>query len=245
MKDKKGVLFGIGVGPGDPELLTLKAQRLLLKTKHIFTATSAPSKESLALKIASPHLRKDAIIYPLSFPMTRDKEKLKRAWDENAKKVLNILKMGENAIFLTLGDPSTYSTFTYLYRTLNKLDDKIKIEVIPGITSFQAAAATLKIPLVESEESFVVISGAKGANELKKVIKWCDNIVILKAYKKYDDLISCIKEYNLVDHTVGVRHIGLEGESIAWDITKWDGDKPSYFTLLLLKKGQSKKRLTD
>ena len=245
MKDKKGILFGIGVGPGDPELLTLKAQKLLLRIKYVFTATSGHSKESLALKIASPHLRKDAIVYPLSFPMTREKKELKKAWEKNAQNVLNILNKGEDAIFLTLGDPSTYSTFTYLYRTLYKLDETIKIKVIPGITSFQAAAATLQIPLVESEESFVVISGAKGTEEFKKVIECCDNIVILKAYKKYNDLVSCIEDYNLIDNAIGIRHIGLKEESIAWDITQWDGDKPSYFTLILIKKSKPSKRLAD
>ncbi len=240
---KMGTLYGIGVGPGDPELLTLKAKRALNKVEVIFSATSGKSTRSLALDIVKDILSPGKKVIPLHFPMTRDKKLLERAWNENSDKVLGQLKKNVDVAFVTLGDPSTYSTFTYLHRVISKKEPRAPVEVIPGITSFQAAAARLKIPLSEGEESLVILSGAKGERELKDVIDICDNMVILKAYRHYDSILKLLEKRNLVGKAIGARNIGLKNESLTRDIRKWDGRNPSYFTLLLVKKQNSKKKL--
>ncbi len=240
---RMGTLYGVGVGPGDPELLTLKAQRILNEVGVIFSATSGKSTKSLALEIVKDILSPDQKIIPLHFPMTRNKGLLKRAWNENSDTVLGHLKKNIDVAFITLGDPSTYSTFTYLHRFISKKEPNAQIEIIPGITSFQAAAARLKIPLSEGEESLVIISGAKGERELKNVIDTCDNIVILKAYRHYDSILRLLEKRELIEKGFGARNIGLKDESLTTDIKKWDGKNPSYFTLLLVKKQNSKKKL--
>ena len=108
---KYGTLYGIGVGPGDPELITLKAMKILRKVAVVFAAASTKNNYSLAVDIASAHLPKDVPVKFIGFPMTRDKEILKTAWQDNARKVAEPLKKGKDVAFITLGDPMTYSTF--------------------------------------------------------------------------------------------------------------------------------------
>ncbi|NPA95803.1 MAG: precorrin-2 C(20)-methyltransferase [Thermodesulfobacteria bacterium] len=240
-----GTLYAIGVGPGDPELITLKASKILGSIKYLFAATSKGEKESLALKIAMPHVKNGPEIIPLMFPMVRDKEALEKAWNEAAKKVCEPLFKGMDAAFVTLGDPSTYSTFTYLHRKLKAMAPGLKVEIIPGITSFQAAAARLQVPLAEAEESLAVVSGAKGSREIRQILPYCDNLVIMKAYRHYGEIVRCLEEMGLAQKTMAVRRVGLEGESVTTRLKEWDGQKPSYFTLLLTKKGKREKKLHD
>ncbi len=243
MSSDTGTLYAIGVGPGDPDFLTLKALKILKKIRFIFTAASGEKKKSLALTIALPHLKNKPEIIPLIFPMVRDKTILEEAWEKAALKVLSVLDKGEDAAFVTLGDPSTYSTFTYLHRVLTQKRPEVNVQIVPGITSFQAAAARVQIPLAEGEESLMIVSGAKGSTEIEKAIDCCDNMVIMKAYKYYRDIVDTLERLNLLDKTVAVRRIGLKGESVTNRLKEWDGQSPSYFTLLLTKKGNQAKKL--
>ena len=125
-KQALGKLCAIGVGPGDSELLTIKAVRRLKDMKTVFAATSNKQQDSLAVQIARPHLNPGAELIPLHFPMARDKQLLENIWTENARKVLDVLRRPADAAFITLGDPSTYSTFTY-----GTSAGSVKIKVIP------------------------------------------------------------------------------------------------------------------
>ena len=243
-QNKTGTLYGIGVGPGDPKLLTLKAAELLGKIKWIFAAASNKEGKSLALQIAEQFIHPNAQIMPLYFPMTRDKQTLEKAWQENCEKVKSVLKKGQDAAFLTLGDPSTYSTFTYLLRKLNQ-GSLFNVEIVPGITSYQASAAITGIPLAEAEESFTIVSGAKGTSELEQALKYADNIVVLKAYKHYWQIVNLLKQKGLAEKTVAIRRCGLPDEEISFNIEEWNGEEKSYFTLLIIKKGTIKKQLSS
>ncbi len=242
-ENNSGTLYAVGVGPGDPELLTIKGKRVLERVKYVFSATSKREKKSLALDIARPFLKEDAQIVPLVFPMVRDKKVLEEAWKNAAQKVLELLGTGSDGAFVTLGDPCTYSTFTYLQRTVTSLLPETKVEIIPGITSFQAAAARVKSPLAEGEESLAVVSGAKGGKEIKRLAHHVDNLVIMKAYRHYNEVVDCLDELGLLKGTVAVRRVGLDGESVTEKLRDWDGHKPSYFTLLISKKNREDKKL--
>lgn len=144
-----GTLHGIGVGPGDPELITLKAARLLGQVDVVFAAASTRNDYSVALSIVAPHISDTARVLRLDFPMTRDQARLQAAWDDNAAQVLGALETGRDAAFITLGDPMTYSTYLYLARTLKARRADIALAVTPGISSVQAAAAAAGIGLAE------------------------------------------------------------------------------------------------
>ncbi|MDD4892281.1 MAG: precorrin-2 C(20)-methyltransferase, partial [Phycisphaerae bacterium] len=135
---KNGTLYGIGVGAGDPEWLTVKAARLLGATRHICVPRSRVAAESVALDIARRHLRADAVIHEITFPMTSDAAVLRQSWHAAAEQVNAILAGGEDCCFLTLGDAMLYSTWIYLLRELRAIDANASVEIVPGITAFSA-----------------------------------------------------------------------------------------------------------
>jgi len=235
MITKTGTLYGIGVGPGDPELITLKALRVLQHVRHIFAACSTKNSYSLALSIVRCHLN-GAGIEHLPFPMSKDARVLAEAWEQNARRVLEVLATGSDAAFVTLGDPLTYSTFGYLLKTLKRLNPEVAIVTIPGITSYSAAAALTHIPLTEGEESFYLVSGALGAAQLKEVIDKTDNIVILKTYRYFDEIYRVLEDMDLLDRTTCISRCGLEGETIVENLRDLKGRELPYLSMVIIKK---------
>jgi precorrin-2/cobalt-factor-2 C20-methyltransferase len=223
------------VGPGDPELITLKALKVLQHVPHIFASCSTKNTYSLALSIVRCHLN-GAGIEPLPFPMTKDPEELASAWEQNARRVLEVLATGSDAAFVTLGDPLTYSTFGYLLKTLKRLSPEVPIVTIPGITSYSAAAALTHIPLTEGEESFYLVSGALGAAQLKEVIDKTDNIVILKTYRYFDEIYRVLEDLDLLDRTTCISRCGLEGEAIVENLRDLKGRELPYLSMVIIKK---------
>ncbi|OIO03329.1 MAG: precorrin-2 C(20)-methyltransferase [Desulfovibrionaceae bacterium CG1_02_65_16] len=229
-----GTLYGIGVGPGDPDLLTLKAIKTLQKVDVVLAAASTKNEASLALSIARPHLGPQAETLRLNFPMTRDAGVLENAWRENADAVAKILDAGRSAAFLTLGDPLTYSTFGYLARAL-ALRSEAPVAVIPGITSYQAAAAATGRVLVESGESLAVVSGVADEDSLTRVLESAQCAVILKAYKNLPAIRRVLEKLGLGDSSVFVTRLGLEGEEILTGLRNLP-EKPSYYSLILVRR---------
>lgn len=234
-----GTLYGIGVGPGDPDLITLKAMNTLKGVDVVFAAASTTNSHSLAEKIVTPHLKEGVHIKRLNFPMTRDRSILDAAWQENAEIVITTLRKGQDAALITLGDPLTYSTFGYVMRKIKESTQDIPIKIIPGITSYQAGSASAGMILAEGEESFTVISGALGSENLKKVINSTDTVVMLKVYRNYKEIFNTLDELDLTDRSVLVSKCGLEGEEVFQDIKVRPDNLPPYLSLLLIKKKNS------
>jgi precorrin-2/cobalt-factor-2 C20-methyltransferase len=235
MTPKHGTFYGIGVGPGDPDLITLKAVRVLQQVPHIFASCSTKNSYSLALNIVRPHLN-GAGLEHLPFPMTQDAQVLKEAWDKNAARVLEVLASGADAAFITLGDPLTYSTFGYLLKTLKRLNPALRLVTIPGITSYAAAAARTHIPLTEGEESFVVVSGARGADRLREVADKSDNIVMLKTYRNFAEIYCALEDLDLLDRAVCISRCGLDGETVVENLRDLKGQPLPYLSMVIIKK---------
>ncbi|NOX32388.1 MAG: precorrin-2 C(20)-methyltransferase [Deltaproteobacteria bacterium] len=233
--EKTGKLFGVGVGPGDPELITIKAVRIIKGADIIFTAASTKNTYSLAVEIASPYISSTATIEKLSFPMTKDARETEAAWTRNAKKIAVFLKQGKNAVFLTLGDPTTYSTFGYILKKMDCVMPEADIETIPGITSFHAASARLNRILVEGEESLLITSGAYGGQRIRN-IDGVENVAVVKAYKNIKDINKALKETGLNNRCVAVSKCGRENEEIIKDFNKLEKRAPDYWTLILASK---------
>ncbi|MGC9196239.1 MAG: precorrin-2 C(20)-methyltransferase [Syntrophobacteraceae bacterium] len=233
-----GTLFGIGVGPGDPELLTIKAARILKEVSHVFAASSSKNDYSLAYSIVSQHLREGATVEQLAFPMTFKAEQLENAWRANCEKVSAILEQGQNVAFLTLGDPLIYSTFAYLMRKVRNRFPQVNITVVPAITSFQAAAACAREPLVEGEETLTIVSGAKGTNRLAGAIDMAENVVIMKTYKHFPQILGKLREEGLEERFCFVSRCGLEGQIVEHDFTRLAAmeEPPNYLSLMIIKK---------
>ncbi|MGD2186612.1 MAG: precorrin-2 C(20)-methyltransferase, partial [Desulfobacterales bacterium] len=136
----------------------------------------------------------------------------------------------------TLGDAMTYSTFGYIVRYISAAAPHLKIETIPGISSYQAAAARLNTPLVEGEESLMVVSGAKGGNHLRALSGKPENVVFLKAYRNIKDITDAIKESGSYQECVGIKNCGHENEEIIPNIEALNSQTPNYWTLIIAKK---------
>ncbi len=238
-KTKTGTLYGIGVGPGDPELITIKASKILNKVDVIFAAASTKNTYSLAMSIAKPHIPATTPVRMLSFPMTKDKKKTEETWRDHALTINKELELGRDVAFLTLGDCMIYSTYGYILEHIRKIASHVNVKSIPGITSYQAAASCLNMPLVEGEESLLMVSGARGGDHLRQLSVKPEAVVFLKAYRNIKDIDSALNESGLYNHSVGVLNCGHPEEEIVTDIKELGKRQPNYWTLIIAKQSKN------
>lgn len=227
-----GKIYGIGVGPGDSDLLTVRAVRVLAKVDIVFAASSTKNEYSHSLEIASEFVHDDCEVVKLGYPMTRDHDVLNDAWEENCRIACEMLKGGKTAAFLTLGDPLIYSTFGYMMQTMKRLCPEVEFEVVPGITSYQAAAARSQQVLVESGQNLLLTSGVADPEKFAETLEMVDNAVILKAYRNFPELRETVNEMGTKDVKFYTR-LGLDGEAIYLDINEVP-EKTNYLSLMLL-----------
>lgn len=239
MKTKPGTLYGIGVGPGDPELMTIKAAKILGQVDTVFAAASSKNNHSLAVNIAREYIPDSAIVKILRFPMTRDKNITHEAWQKNAHTIMDVLEKGKNGVFLTLGDAMTYSTFGYVVKHIKSIAPHTDIQTVPGITSYQAAAARLNTPLVEGEESLMIVSGVNGGDRLRELSGKPENVVFLKAYRNVSDIKAAIDEIGHYSSCVGVKNCSHADEEIIPSLEVLGKCIPDYWTLIIAKKYNS------
>ncbi|WP_028325112.1 precorrin-2 C(20)-methyltransferase [Desulfatirhabdium butyrativorans] len=240
MNQPSGTLYGIGVGPGDPELIPVKSTRILQAVDVVFAAASTKNDYSLAVSIARPYIPEATPIRMLRFPMSTRAEETHGAWRCNAQCILNELDQGKDAAFLTLGDSMTYSTYGYVLRQIGSMRPDAHVVTIPGITSYQAAAAAMNTPLVEGEESMLLVSGAQGGDRLRQFGMKPDTVVFLKAYRNVGDIHAAIEESHAYDRCVGISNCGMPDQHIETDIRQYLDRKPDYWTLIIAKRNRER-----
>jgi precorrin-2/cobalt-factor-2 C20-methyltransferase len=233
MTSRCGTLYGIGVGPGDPDLVTLKAVKVLRRVQVVFAASSTRNDHSQAVRIAAAHIPPGTEVRRLPFPMTRDREQTLAAWRTNAQTLIAELRAGRDVAFLTLGDALTYSTFGYVLRQVQHMAPEIRVETVPGITSYQAAAACLNRPLVEGDEALLVLSGASGGQRLRQMGVKPENVVFLKAYRHLEDICQALAEVDMLKTSSAVVNCGLENQAITDDLAALCRMPPQYWTLVI------------
>ncbi|MFZ5945317.1 MAG: precorrin-2 C(20)-methyltransferase [Bacillota bacterium] len=232
-----GKLYGVGVGPGDPELLTLKAVKILEKVQVVCFPVSQREKPSIALEIASGAVKGDWRVLELHLPMTRDTHVLEKHWQQAAQEVAEILSRGEDCAFITLGDPSFYSTFIYLVRKLKKMISDLQVEIIPGISSPNLLAAMAQVPLAESEEKLVIIPGINELAEIEEVLDKFENIMFLKIGRTLPEVYRVLKARGLEKKAVYGARCGFEDGYISFDLDEVADQSRDYLSVLLVKKG--------
>ena len=210
---KKGKLYGIGVGPGDTELLTIKASKILKIVGVICSPRSAESKPSIALSIIKPILNEREgeyeIIDPL-FPMIEDKKELNTYWDHAAELIIPKLEEGKDVAFITLGDPTIFSTFSYVAKRISKAG--FVIEIVPGITSFTGCAAAAGISLVEKDEILVIVP--KIDDRLEKIMDHGDTFVIMKTSRHSDALEDIVNGDEREKTVISVQNCSMPDENV-------------------------------
>lgn len=233
----KGKLYGLGIGPGDPELLTLKAYRLLRSVAVVCVPKSKQENASVALDIVRPHLLEGQKVIEVVMPMHRDRQLLQEYWRQAARQVLVHLHQGQNVAFLTLGDPLFYSTYAYLMRAVVELDPGIQAETVPGITSINAAAARLNLPLAEGAEGLAVLPHLEDMAELDTVLKTFPNVVLMKAARYSEEIVKYLEDHGLTECATLVSRCGQKDEQVVRDVRILKDTPVDYFSLMLIRQG--------
>jgi precorrin-2/cobalt-factor-2 C20-methyltransferase len=192
----------VGCGPGDPELLTVKATYILRNADVIFTPTAREGKPSMALSIVQQYVNATAKIVDLIFPMVKNREQAKLYWRRNAEQIAETAKMGKNVVYLTVGDPSLYSTWIYIQREIKSRYPEVNVKIIPGIPSVFAFAAQAKISLVEGDETLGIIPACYDLEKVKRTAHSCDTLVFLKDGRYFGAVIDMLGSAGFSDDSM-------------------------------------------
>lgn len=231
-----GIFYGVGVGPGDPELLTVKAASVLSGCPNVFVPKARLGSESVALEIARKYLCPSAEVRELVFPMTADQALLEQRWRESAEVVARVLEEGSDACFLTLGDPMVYSTYIYVLRALEQRLPGLTTITIPGITSFCAAAAVTHFPLGEGKELITIVPTSDDLTVLRRALETRGTVVLMKIGKRLREILEILEEFRLIEHSVFVSRAGLDRQHIELDLRKLRVEDPEagYLSVIIV-----------
>lgn len=236
-------LICVGCGPGDPELLTVKAVKAIRNADVIICPTSKEGKTSIAYSIITSVIdnSKKPEIINLVFPMVKEKETLENTWKKNSQEIAKVIKSGKNVVYLTVGDPSLYSTWIYIQRELKSKYPEIKIEVIPGIVSMFAFASKVGISLAEGDETVAVIPACYDLSRVKETARNCDTMIFLKDGRYFDKVVSLLKEAGFSDESIFAiaQDIGTDEEIVKkltlGEVTS-DTFTNKYFSIMVVKR---------
>ncbi|HAA95536.1 MAG: precorrin-2 C(20)-methyltransferase [SAR202 cluster bacterium] len=231
---KLGCLYGIGVGPGDPDLITLKALKALQKAPVICVPQAANRRDSYALSIVKDYVTPEQEILRAPFP-TDDAEGAARVWREAAKLVIERLEKGQDVAFLTEGDPMLFSTFSYVLAGVQEMCPQAPIEIIPGVSSVMAAAASSGAPLVTHGQRLAILPAAYGLEDLSQATDKFDTVVLMKVSPKIDETLADLKKLGLTGQSTYVRRVSTDREKVIKDVTKITPEDMDYFSLLIVK----------
>jgi len=232
-----GTLYGVGAGPGDPELISVKGLRLLQSSPVVAFPAGLGGKPGVAQQIVAQWLRPDQVQLALEFPYVQDEATLRRAWEAAAAQVWNYLQRSDDVVFVSEGDVSFYSTFTYLAQTVMQQHPTVEVETIPGICSPMAAAAALGIPLTVRAERLMVLPALYTVADLETALEAADVLVLMKVSSVYEQVWSVLERRNLLQHSYVVERASQPTQVIHADLRDRPSLKLPYFSLLLVKCG--------
>ncbi|MFW6269183.1 MAG: precorrin-2 C(20)-methyltransferase [Bacillota bacterium] len=231
----KGKLYGVGVGPGDADLLTLKAVEVLEKVDYICAPQTGKKEDSLALKIVQENINCKDKVMKLNFPMIYSKNDLNYARDVAALKIRKKLAKGKDLAFITIGDPLLYSTYIYILTRLNNGEFDFSIQTIPGITSFSACMASCNLPLAKNNENIAILPDVKDEEMLENTLKNFSNTIIMKLSKNFDKVYKILNRLQLKENTIMASRCGHKEEAYVEDIDNLSDKDIDYLSLFITK----------
>lgn len=227
----RGMLYGVGVGPGDPELITRKAERVI-RQSAVLAVPDAGRGEKTALNIVG-ELAEGKQLLSCAAPMVRDHEALNAAYERNADLVCAALDEGKDVAFITLGDPTVYSTYLYLHKKV--VARGYDAEIISGVPSFCAVAARLGTALCEKSERLLIVPASH--KDVTDCLDLDANLVFMKAGKEIGALKETLDHHGLLDKASLVANCGMEGELVCPNFADLE-EGSGYFSVVLVKKGE-------
>lgn len=233
----------IGVGPGDPELLTLKAARTLEKCQVWLAPAARKNGESTALAIASGAVSvagKEILTH--HFPMkkvhrgeTPDPE-VKEAWEQVVALIMTELKAGRDVAMPTLGDPAVYSTGFYVCQTLLEQNPQAVVEIVPGISAIGATSAAARMPLCLGDDQLAVVPAIFESTKIREILIQFDAVVFMKVHKSMERLVPLLEELDLLDKAVLVERTSMTDQRVRRDLKAAMGEKLHYFSTMIVRK---------
>ena len=235
---KIGKVYGIGLGPGNPELITIKSVNILKSAEYIFFFKKK-SNNSRALSIVKDIINKDSVQIALEYPVTTEidskdseyKLKIKNFYEESVIKMNNILKKPSNICLLCEGDPFFYGSFIHIFERLKEF---FEIEIVPGVTGMSGAWSATKIPMVSGQEVMTVLMGTLSEEKLKFHVKKSDGIVIMKIGSNFKKIFKVLDEVNLLDKAYLISNATTNREKI-YKLNEVDVKNVPYFSIILIK----------
>jgi precorrin-2/cobalt-factor-2 C20-methyltransferase len=236
----KGILYGIGVGPGDPELITVKGLKLLQQVPVIYIPKSSEESGSFALTVVEKYLgRSRQEIIDLVFPMCKDREGLQRFWDQSSGLILERLVGGLNVACICIGDPLFYSTFAHMMRKISESDPAIAIKIIPGVSSISACTAVVNLPLVQAGERLAVIPATYDPQGIRQVLLNFETVVLMKVNRVVDKVLPILEELGLKKQAFFVSRATTDEEEVVWDLDLLKGRVLDYHSMIIIHTKQS------
>ncbi len=237
MTSKNGTLYGVGVGPGDPELITVKAYRLLQTCSVIAYPNKRMGEKSYALEIVELYVEQaEKTMLGLVFPMTKDEAVLQEHWNNTVESVWSHLREGRDVVFVTEGDPMLYSTFIPMSRLMRLQHPEVEVLSVPGVSSVNAAASRLGVPLADGDEVVAIVPATDDRSAMRAALLAHDCVVFLKVAKVLDDILSILQELGLTDKAMVCTNVTSSRERVWRHVLELQGASLNYLTLMVVRK---------
>ncbi len=231
-----GSLYGVGVGPGDPELLTMKASRVLQRAPVVCFRQPEPGRENYALDVVQGFLDESRQeILRLSLPAD-DSPGAAHSWDAAVNSIVERLRLGKDVAFVTEGDPMLYSSFCHLMERIHSSHPEAPVEVVPGVSSVMAAAASARVPLATHGQRLAILPAVYGIDDLREAITNYDTIVLMEVNRTLLEALANLEKLGLAGKAIYVRRATTQREEVVQNIHQLSEEDFDYFSLLIIKR---------
>lgn len=237
MNEQIGTLYGVGVGPGDPELITVKAYRLMQTCPVIAYPNKRMGGKSYALEIVELYVNPlEKTMLGLVFPMTKEESVLQQHWTQTVETVWAHLREGRDVVFVTEGDPMLYSTFIHMSRLMRMHHPEVSVVSVPGVSSVNAAANRLNVPLADGDDVVAIVPANDNMAAMREALLTHDCVVFLKVAKVLDEMIVLLDALDLLDKAMVCTKVTSSGERIWQHVGELEGVTLNYLTLMIVRK---------
>ena len=229
-----GRFYGVGVGPGAPDLVTLRAARLLAEVPVVVYPACKPGASSYAWRIVREMVPEGSLRLAQVFPMSRDWAALIPVWRQNAAEIAEHLRAGHDVAFITEGDPMLFSTFLHVLELLRELLPEADVEIVPGVTSLTASAALTGIPLGQGDQRVAIIPATWHADDLRRALTEWDVVILMKVARVLPQVIDLLRELGRYEHAALVSRGSSEQQIVTRDLEKFRDRRLNYLSTVIV-----------